>query len=304
MKAFKIIMNVLGIIAASFLSIFLVFALLATSLVSAASSFFQGESIYKVLASVDYSEIITAEMDMSEIDDMQEAEIEMIDELMKSEMMKEIIELCVDNVFAVMDGTSEDNGVTADDIKEIAEDHEDELKDIIKTYIGDSIPLTEETLDEMTDSLVDEYSAEIAKMMPTAEDLGLDEEVLNVIMNLRNNTYFWIAFAITAGLTLLVMLCQVMRFKGFMWIGVDYLVAALTTVILSFVMKGFDLSLIAGEDRSVIPVLAAVVEIISANISKDAGMVAILGVVFIIVFVVGRLLLKKSAAKKADVIGA
>lgn len=303
MKTFKIVMNVFGIIGASFLSILLVIALMATPMVSAVTAFFQGENITKIVTSVDYTEIITAEMDMSEIGATQQAEIELFDELMDSEMMKDIIELCVDNIFAVMDGTAENDGITAEDIKDIAEEHMDELKAIVKTYIGDTIPLTEETLDEMTTSLIDECATDIAEMMPTAEDLGLDDEVLNVIVNLRNGTYFWIVFGITAGLTLLVMLCQVMRFKGFMWIGVDYLVAAVFTLISSFAMKAADLSMLLGDEIGVASVFSAATGIIFSEMLKCAGIMALLGVLFIVIFVVGRKLLKKSKATKAEFAG-
>ena len=115
MKTFKIIMNVFGIIGASFLSILLVIVLIATPMVSAVTAFFQGENISKIVTSVDYTEIIAAEMDMSEIGATQQAEIELFDELMNSEMMKDIIELCVDNIFAVMDGTAENDGITAEE---------------------------------------------------------------------------------------------------------------------------------------------------------------------------------------------
>lgn len=303
MKTFKIVMNVFGIIGASFLSILLVIALMATPMVSAVTAFFQGENITKIVTSVDYTEIITAEMDMSEIGATQQAEIELFDELMDSEMMKDIIELCVDNIFAVMEGTAENNGITAEDIKDIAEEHMDELKAIVKTYIGDTIPLTEETLDEMTTSLIDECATDIAEMMPTAEDLGLDDEVLNVIVNLRNGTYFWIVFGITAGLTLLVMLCQVMRFKGFMWIGVDYLVAAVFTLISSFAMKAADLSMLLGDEIGVASVFSAATGIIFSEMLKCAGIMALLGVLFIVIFVVGRKLLKKSKTAKAEFAG-
>lgn len=303
MKTFKIVMNVFGIIGASFLSILLVIALMATPMVSAVTAFFQGENISKIVTSVDYTEIIAAEMDMGEMGATQQAEIELFDELMNSEMMKDIIELCVDNIFAVMDGTAENDGITAEDIKDIAKEHMDELKAIVKTYIGDTIPLTEETLDEMTTSLVDECATDIAEMMPTAEDLGLDDEVLNVIVNLRNGTYFWIVFGITAGLTLLVMLCQVMRFKGFMWIGVDYLVAAVFTLISSFAMKAADLSMLLGDEIGVASVFSAATGIIFSEMLKCAGIMALLGVLFIVIFVVGRKLLKKNKAAKAEFAG-
>lgn len=293
MKVFKIIMNVFGIIGASFLSILLVIALAVTPVVSAATSFLQGENIYKIISSVDYSEIISSGMDM----DSNSPEGEIANELMESEMMEELVNLCVDNIFETIDSNGESDPISPNDIEDIAEDHEDELKDIIKEYVGDEIPLTEETLDEMADSLIEEYSVEIAETLPTADDLGLSPDVLNIIMNLRNGTYFWIAFGIAAGLSLLVMLCQVMRFKGFMWIGVDYLVAAVFTLISSFGIKVVDLCAIMDLDASAAPVMKTVTGIISSEMLKGAGVEAGLGIVFIVVFIVGRKLWKKKMQK-------
>ena len=290
MKIFKIIMNILGIICASFLSILLIFALTVTPMISAAASFLQGENIYKIISSLDYSEIISSEMAMDS--DSQEGEI--VNELMESEMMEDLINLCVDNIFETIDSNGESDAITPDDIEDIAKDHEDELKKIIKKYVGDDIPLTEEILDEMADSLIEEYSVDIVETLPTAEDLGLSPDVLNVIMNLRNGTYFWIAFGIAAGLTLLVMLCQVMRFKGFMWIGVDYLLAAVFTLISSFGIKVLDLCAIMEVDRTAEPVMETVKGIISSGMLKGAAIEAGLGVVFIVVFIVGRKLWKKN----------
>ncbi len=293
MKVFKIIMNILGIIAASFLSILLVIVLMATPLVSAVSAFFEGENVHKILSSVDYAKIIEAEMGETEFSGETELETEIINDLMESEMMKDVVELCVDNIFEVVDGVSADSKVTADDITGIANEHMDELKKIVKDNIGSDIPLTDETLEEMTKAAVKEYSVEIAEMMPTAEDIGLNQDVLNVISNLRNGTYFWIVFAVAAGQTLLVMLCQVMRFKGFMWIGVDYLVAAIGTVILAFTIKVTDFATLLGEKLIGNSILSTVTGIISGEMLKGAGILAICGIIFIVIFVVGRKLLKK-----------
>ena len=62
MKVFKIIMNVFGIIVASFLSILLVLALIATPVISSTSAFFKGKNIHKIISSVDYARIIEVQM--------------------------------------------------------------------------------------------------------------------------------------------------------------------------------------------------------------------------------------------------
>ena len=284
MKTFKIIMNVFGIIGASILSIFLVLALAATSFVYAASSFFQGENIFKIIASVDYSAIISSEMD--EIDG------EIVNELMQSEMMEEIVDLCVENIFDAIEENDINRTVSPDDVEDIMEEHEDDIKKMVEEYVGDTIPLTEEILDEMTDALIQEYSIEIAESLPTVYDLGLDKDTLNIIMNLKNGTYFKTALAIAVVLTILVMLCQVMRFKGFMWIGVDYLVASVLTLISSAVIKTINLGELLDVDALAYPVLNTITGIIASDIVKGVIIMAVSGVVFIVVFIVGRKLLK------------
>ena len=122
---------------------------------------------------------------------------------------------------------------------------------------------------------------------------GVTARKENIMMNFRNGTYFWTAFAITATLSLLVMLCQVMRFKGFMWIGVDYLVAAVFTLISSFGIKALDLQVIMDLDAASKPIFTTLSGIISSDMLKGAGIETLLGVVFIVVFIVGRKLLKK-----------
>ena len=284
MKTFKIIMNVFGIIGASILSIFLVLALAATSFVYAASSFFQGENIFKIIASVDYSAIISSEMD--EIDG------EIVNELMQSEMMEEIVDLCVENIFDAIEENDINRTVSSDDVEDIMEEHEDDIKKMVEEYVGDTIPLTEEILDEMTDALIQEYSIEIAESLPTVYDLGLDKDTLNIIMNLKNGTYFKTALAIAVVLTILVMLCQVMRFKGFMWIGVNYLVASVLTLISSAVIKTINLGELLDVDALAYPVLNTITGIIASDIVKGVIIMAVSGVVFIVVFIVGRKLLK------------
>ena len=283
MKAFKIIMNILGIIAASFLSIFLIASLVTIPVVSAGSSFFSGKNVYKLLVGLDYTDIVESGMNNEEGT--------FLNKVMDTDMAQEIIEMCADNIFSVMEGN--ENAITEEDIKEVFLNHKDEFQDILKSYADDSIPLTEEILEEMTKEAMDEYAVVVADMMPTPDDIGIDSETLNFISNLRSGTYFWIVFAVAAALTVLVMLCQVMRFKGFMWIGIDYVLAALFSLVLSFWVKVIDLGRLLGEVGLGADLLATITDILSAEMLKVSGIMGALGIVFIVVFIVGRKLMKK-----------
>lgn len=305
MKSSKKVINILGVIGAVLFSILLVILLVLTPVVSAGTSFFRAKNIHKVITSVDYSQIIMFKLGEESTEEIPALGNELMNQLMETEMMKEIVEMCVDNVFKVIEGDSDEENITADEIMTVADRHIDELKEILKGYIGNTIPLTDEILEEMTRLVVKEYSVMVADMIPTAEDLGLDSEVLNVILNLRNGTYFWIVFGIVAGLTILVFLCQIARFKGFLWIGVDYFVATVLSTVASIVMKNLDLVMLSGEGTIGATVLSAMQEIISSEMQKGAGVLAILGVVFITVFVVRKKMIrKKCLEEQREVVGA
>lgn len=294
MKIFKKVMNVIGIIMASLLSILLVIGLMAVPVVSAVSSFFKTENIQKILADIDYTQLIAEEINLDS-EDFPELGADVINQLMETEMVEEIIATCVDNIFAILEGEEAKDGLTAEDIQAIAEKHLDELVVILKGYIGDSLPLSDETFTEMARLLVKDFSGIIAEQIPTPEDLGLNAEVISLITNLRNGTYTIMILAVAAVFTVAVLLCQVMRFKGFMWLGVDYCVAAVGSLVLSFVVKTMDLSSLLGDVAFADAILPPIVEIISKELLKGAGILAIIGIVFIIVFVVGRVILKKKA---------
>lgn len=286
----KTVMNVFGIIGASILSIFLVISLVATPVVSAASSFFKTENIQEIFSSIDFSKMITSEMELDEEEEMQ---VQLIEDIMDSKMVEELLELTVDNMFDVMEGKSTKSRLTETEIVAVAEKHMDEIISIFKkNFIGDE-EIPEEYIDEMASEMIDELAASFAEMLPTTEDMGLDRETVSIISSLRNGTYFWTAFAIAAVLTVLVMLCQVMRFKGFMWISVDYYVAAIGTLILATLIKSLDLARIMDNDIMGVSIISTIVGMISGKMLKGAIILLGLGILFTVIFVVGRKSLKK-----------
>ena len=293
MKIFKKLMNVLGIIAAAILSILLIITLIMTFTLSSVEGFFEGENIHKILADVDFTTLIENEMGTIELSGGTEKEAQIIEDLMDSEMMDEVVTLCIDHIFEEIENTNNVNPITAQHISDIAYDHMDELQKIVKSNLGEEIPLTKEILDEMTESLIEEYSVKVADMIPTVEDFGLDKETLQIINNLKNGTYFMIALGGAVILTIVVMLCQVMRFKGFMWIGVDYLVSAIGSLVLAIILKSGNLvsHVMIGEMGA--SVLESSAEIICDGLLKGSLILAGLGIIFIIVFAVGRTVIKK-----------
>lgn len=295
MKTFKTIMNVFGIIAASILSIFLIISLVVTPTLSVATDFFKSDSIQEIISEMDFSKLISSEMDEEEAMQMQ-----MIEDIMDSKMMEEVMELCADNMLDVIEGKTTKNSLTEEDIRTVASKHMDEITSILEKYVdsemGLDMEITKENVNELAQEFIDDISAGFAESLPTAEDMGLDRETINFIAGMRNGTYFWTSFVISAVLTILVMLCQVMRFKGFMWISVDYYIAAAATFILASLCKSFDLNMLAEGDLLGTSVLSTVVRMICGNMLKGGIILLVLGLVFTMIFVVGRKALKNKNA--------
>ena len=91
----KTVLNVFGIIGASILSIFLVISLVTTPAVSAVSSFFKTENVQEIFSSIDYSKMITAEMDLDEEGEIQ---AQLIEDIMDSKTSSIILESIMSSI--------------------------------------------------------------------------------------------------------------------------------------------------------------------------------------------------------------
>ena len=299
MQTLKKVMNVLGIIATGLLSIFLVVFLVATPVMSAATSFFKTKNIHKVLASVDYTQLLAAQIDTGKLSEIPSIGGDLVEQLMNTEMMEDVIEVCVENVFSVLEGDAIKDGLTAEDIQVIGEEHIEELSGVLQGYLGEDLKLPEKVIKEMTIQILQEYSGFIAEVLPSAEDLGLDEKTIEVVTNLRNGTYFWCVFGAAVLLTVLVVLFQFKRFRGFMWVGIGYGISAIISIVLSVVIRGLDVSHIMGEVTLGTSIVQAMTGLVATEMLKGTVILAVLGIVFILVSVVGKKVLEKKKAAVA-----
>ena len=94
MKTFKAIMYDIGIIAATIVSMLLMISLVANTVLSCSSSFLKKDNVEEMIESIDYSEFIMAEIEGSTDGNIQGLDNEVIEEILKTEMVDEILELC------------------------------------------------------------------------------------------------------------------------------------------------------------------------------------------------------------------
>ena len=292
MKVLKGIANVFGILLALVLSLVLFATLIATPVVSAAGTFMQTDTLKKVVKNIDYAELfkemeITGDMSESGLDP------ELISTLMETGMVEEIVGIYADGVFDLLEGKTDEVVLSADTVNDILQKYLDDIVPIVKAMIPAEYPVPDETIRSMTSEMLKEYSGEIAGMLPAADDLGLNTEVVMAVNMLRNGTVLWGVIGVVGVLSVLIVACRFMRFKGFMWLGVVYILSGAITFLMSMSMGDAVKAVVAATEPGVEAVVTPIVSIMAAELMKGAGVLAGLAVLFILVFVVGRKLMRR-----------
>lgn len=287
MKIVKGIANILGILAALILSLPLTVMLLATPFVSAGSSFLQTESLQRVVDQLDFSELLRDSLEGETL------EGELLDELMETKFMEEVLALYVEDFFLALDGEGGQKHLTPDTFSQLLREHIDVLLPIMKGYIGINIPLPEKELASLVLSMLEAEAEDIIGMLPTMEDLGLDESVILAVKYLRQGTVLKAFIGAAVVLSIFIALCRCVGFKGFLWLGVVYFFSALIVCITALLARNFGAVLLNESVPEAEVVLESVLEVFTTEVLKGAGVLAGLAIGFILVFVLGRKIHKK-----------
>ena len=80
----------------------LMLSLVVNTVLSFSTMVLKTDNVEEMIENIDYSEIISAEMEKSKDVNIQGLEEEVVDEILKTEMVDEILELCVENIFACL----------------------------------------------------------------------------------------------------------------------------------------------------------------------------------------------------------
>lgn len=292
MDVLKKVFNVFGIILCVIFSIPLICSLVAAPILSGACDFVQTENLKKIVNEIDMEAIAMDSLGASSAEDA-----EMMDILFKEGIMDEILDLYVEDVFAELDDTPAPKKLTGEAVMAIFEKHMDTFVAITKAQ------LDEETLQLVTDADIadllrdsfKESSQGMADSMPTLSELGITDEALETMSVLRDGLVSTVGIVTVAVFAVIILLCQVPRFKSFMWLGVDFVIGGgLTLVIatsLQAIMKIAMASVPFGNEI-MDPIVGTFAGVMKTGALIELG----LAVLFIVIFIVGRLILKRKAA--------
>ena len=229
---------------------------------------------------------------------------DMLNAFMQSNAAKEIIEQYTDGLEAVLSGEAVTKEFTADDLKKIVDENMDEIISIAKTYSGEE--LNEEELRQKINELVDTMGDEVVSNLPSFTEIQkqLEGGVLTAFKIVSSPILTWIFIGVSTLIALLVFACKVRRFRGLMWLGVDFIIAG---AIVALVRSGFDMAqpviaemvmeMLGGASATVV---SSVLSVVVSPIITGRNVLFILAAICIIAFIVIRVVMAKKAAKASE----
>lgn len=291
MKVFKIIANIFGIILALFVSLFTFSVLISTPALSTGTKILQPEAIQDIIEDMELSEQLESLLQESAPDDFRELDITFIDDLMSSDLMSDILELYIDNLMGILENDQMES-INQTQIHKLLDKHMPDMVIMIRKSLPSEVPITEDELTDYAFETVEPALFSMVSNLPNLEDLGVDDNLLSIIHKLYQGTLLKISIVLISLLSVLIILLRFPRFKGFLWLGITYLLAAVTLVFLS---GQIDIVLENVLPEEAIETLGFAIEPIIKLVKNQfhtyARNIAIFSAIFILIFVVGRVLL-------------
>ena len=299
MKAFKFILNFFGILLAIILSIITLGTLIITPIISSASSFLQTDTLHKMISDINLSDMFESYITEAAPDSWDDLDVEFIDEFMSSELVKDIIDLYLNNLLGIVEQDRIDS-INQEQIDMLLNKHMPEMISIIRPRIPAELPVTDAEITQYATSALTPILVELVALLPTLEDLGLDSTTISILHMLHNGTLLRYTIYAVLILSLLIVLCRFPRFKGFGWLSVAYLLATLILFLLGQNAQNIISALLSEEFLEKTEfLLQPLLNLFRSNFLLVARNTLIVTVACLLVFILGRKLssLRKPSAQ-------
>ncbi|MBP3351020.1 MAG: hypothetical protein J6L65_01285 [Lachnospiraceae bacterium] len=298
MKAFKFILNFFGILLAIILSIITLGTLIITPIISSVSSFLQTDTLHKMISDINLSDMFESHITEAAPDSWDDLDVEFIDEFMSSELVKDIIDLYLNNLLGLVEQDRIDS-INQEQIDMLLNKHMPEMISIIRPQIPAELPVTDAEITQYATSALTPILVELVALLPTLEDLGLDSTTISILHMLHNGTLLRYTIYAVLILSLLIVLCRFPRFKGFGWLSVAYLLATLILFLLGQNAQNIISALLSEEFLEKTEfLLQPLLNLFRSNFLLVARNTLIVAVACLLVFILGR---KLSSLRKPSV---
>jgi hypothetical protein len=203
-----------------------------------------------------------------------------VEDLINSELMKEILGMYIENLLGILE---------RDDVQLLAEEqiaplmkkHLPEMTELIKSYLPAEINISDEQISEYASTTIEPILSEITSALPTLEELGLEEGMITVIRYTYDKTILKYTLLAVIILSALILFLRFPRFKGFMWLTILYGFYAL---LYFCIYKYCFMKEVQQLEELPVPIL----EFIGVHYQHCALIVFVCTILFLVIFVAGR----------------
>lgn len=299
MKILKGFLNFFGIVLAVVLSVLLLICLIATPVITSVTNIATPKTVQKILTNIDYEEML------EEVEANSEAKVESlgvsadtIQTFMESNATKETLELYLDDVKAMLSDEDVEKGFTPEAVKAIVDEHIDEICDISYDLVKAENPkITKEELKSEISENSEDVAQVYLEVLPDTKELinleAMNSDTVNLLKSLTSGSIKLYVYVVILVLSLLIFGCRFVRFKGFMWLAVIYVLGAIFAFITRYTVN----SLWQIAFSKILPispdVMAPAVSVALSQFIVIGIVLLVLAAVFIFAFIYLRKKLKK-----------
>lgn len=315
-------LNVIRVIAAVILSIALVLALMAAPIISAAESLTKPKGLHEVVREIDFVQLVIQHRELRDTLEIYGVDGDFLDAIADTELTEDTVTAYIESLF-------ENKEFTPDVLEEIMKKHREEVLRIFKKLIDTKYPQykgmsDDELFAELVSIMRSQWDTVFAAL-PTAEDLGLTQEeydalvsgrylpdglrnvrhyapaeanqkdsgmsVGEVIMLLKQGTASTILIISIVVLSCLIFALRLRKFSGFLWLFIDYAIAAVFTIVLSLIAPPVLSAFVPSGAAGVIA--DAVFSVTAANILTSGVIILGLSVLYLAALILCRKLICK-----------
>lgn len=336
MKILKNTANFFGVVLSVVLSIVLVVLLLAAPIVSAVCSFTEAKTIHKVIKNIDFVELVTQHEELRTTLESYGMDGHFLDGITETELVEDLVFAYVDSIF---EAKSFNIQVVQDIVMSHREEAVSLFRRLAEEKGNDTSDISDEEFFQMILSAIETEWEAITSSLPSAADMGLTQENYEeweavfgdslvplrapkklsesalpaqdaeeteiplglIILYLRSGIPVTAVIVALAVLSVLIVLCRWPRFKGFMWLSVVYLLAAVLLFVLGGSLGGLPVDLVLPDEGVMGYLVLPVLSVFAEEMTHWGIWIAVLGAVFLAVFIVGRVLLKKVKKTPAEI---
>ncbi len=298
MKACKIIFNILGILLAIIFS-FLTFSFLVTSpVISTGTALLQPDTLQQIISDMDLSKQLESTLKQSAPDELAELDVEFINDLVDSELVGDILELYIDNLMGVLEDDRMES-INQSQIHKLLDKHMPDLVTMVRNSLPEEVPVTDAEITDYAITTIEPALVSMVAELPSLEDMGVDDTTIDIIHMLYQGTIAKFSLIMIIVLSVLIVLVRFPRFKGFLWLGITYLLASGILASLSTQADTFMTSLIPADAADTLGfAITPIANLFKNHMNTSARNTVICGIVFVLIFVTGRILL--SVLKKKE----